>query len=445
MSGFFQYLEDHIYIPILVGIFLLSLVFILIWFCCRKRDRYLYQPLNNPDVALYDRMYNNQKKAEEKVQDAAWMNAQYYLRSHSQFSKLEQLNQLGSRSEKHWFRVSDQRQKLECLLNTFPRPDKCLLEFDLKTRKMLKDLFDLLRSRYNTPWYEKYRFRSRGLGLQQVAVYGKQILEGLLYMEDKEFPPHGHLHTGNIMFDSGVCKIAGYENVFLGLKSRLSVMARKKLKEQPEAIDVLSFGHVLYEMCAGTELDTVHPEPRHLSVINNAAVVSVLNSIFGVDTGGKYPSIKQVYELSFFREINLGEMSRFNPAKIHLSKDMKKAIKIVNSGKPQKKKLKRTTSSARMERTDSRSVLHGGGSKPPSPPPPGGPPVGIPPPPAPPPPTSPGGPPPAPQAPPPAPPAPPPPSASSGSSNGRSALLGDIRTGMKLKKAVTNDRSAPKV
>ncbi|XP_061187370.1 probable inactive serine/threonine-protein kinase slob2 [Saccostrea echinata] len=480
MSDFFQFLKDHIYIPILVGLFVLSLILLLIWWCCRNRNRYLYQPLNTHDVALYDRMYNNQKQTEEKVQDTAWMNAQYYLRSHSQFNKLEQLNQLGSRSEKQWFRVSDQRRKSECVLNTLPRPDKYLLEFDIKTRKVLKELFNLLRhpyifpmiefdfvidqnfvviiqpvcnkgslkdviyqSRYYTSWHDKYKVRSRGLGIQQVAVYGKQILQGLLYMEEKELPPHGHLHNGNIMFDNGVCRITGYENSFLGLKSKLSIMARKKLKEQPEAIDVLSFGHVFYEMCTGSELDSAHPEPRHLSVINNAEIVSVLNFIFGVDTGGRYPSLKMILELSFFKAVKLMEIDKFNPAKIHLSKEMKKAIKAVSSGK-KIKKLKRTTSSVRMERTDSKTMLHSGGSRPPSPPPPGGPPVGVPPPPPPPPPpTSPGGPPPPP--PPQAPVPPPPPPASSGGSAGRAALLGDIRSGTKLKKTVTNDRSAPKL
>lgn len=39
-------------------------------------------------------------------------------------------------------------------------------------------------------------------------------------------------------------RIAGYENTFIGLKSKLLAMARRKLKDQPEAIDVLSFGKV---------------------------------------------------------------------------------------------------------------------------------------------------------------------------------------------------------
>ena len=50
----------------------------------------------------------------------------------------------GSRSEKQWFRVNDQGRS-EYLLNTLPRAPKCLLEFDSKTRKTLKDLFNLLR------------------------------------------------------------------------------------------------------------------------------------------------------------------------------------------------------------------------------------------------------------------------------------------------------------
>lgn len=478
MSNFFQYLEDHIYIPILVGLFVLCLIVLLIWWLCRRnRERYLYQPLNTQDVALYDRMYSNQKQAAEKEQEATWMNAQYYLRSHPQFNRLKQLPQLGSRSEKQWFKVSDQNRS-EHLLTTLPRPDKCLLDLDTRTRKMLNSLFQLLKhpymfamtefdyvldqnfvviiqplcpkgslkdviyqTNYGTPWVEKYRVKGRGLRLEQVARYGKQILQGLLFMEQKEFPPHGHLHTGNIMVNNGVCQIAGYENTFIGLKSKLLAMARRKLKDQPEAIDVLSFGHILYEMCVGTELDSPHPQPHHLNIINNPAVVSVLNFIFGEDTGGRYPSLTEISELAFFQSVNLVEMSKFNPSQIYLSKEMKKAIKTVNFGKPVKKKTKRTTTKA--ENMESKSNVPSGGSKPPSPPPPpGGPPVVTAPPPPPPPPPvySPGGPPPAPPAPP-----PPPPPPSSGGPGGRAALLGDIRSGISLKKAVTNDRSAPKV
>ena len=39
-------------------------------------------------------------------------------------------------------------------------------------------------------------------------------------------------------------RVAGYENSFLGLQSKLSVMAKKKLRDQPEAVDVLSFGKI---------------------------------------------------------------------------------------------------------------------------------------------------------------------------------------------------------
>lgn len=43
-------------------------------------------------------------------------------------------------------------------------------------------------------------------------------------------------------------RVAGYENSFLGLQSKLSVMAKKKLRDQPEAVDVLSLGKIqLYQ------------------------------------------------------------------------------------------------------------------------------------------------------------------------------------------------------
>lgn len=145
----------------------------------------------------------------------------------------------------------------------------------------------------------------------------------------------------------------------------------------------------------------------------------------------KVSTFKTTYQLNLIQALHVLEcLLRYTP-------DFITPLQL----KIYRKKAKRTTTKA--ENMESKSNVPSGGSKPPSPPPPpGGPPVVTAPPPPPPPPPvfSPGGPPPAPLAPP-----PPPPPPSSGGPGGRAALLGDIRSGISLKKAVTNDRSAPKV
>ncbi|KAK3102227.1 hypothetical protein FSP39_009753, partial [Pinctada imbricata] len=234
--------------------------------------------------------------------DEAWISCQYYLRSHPRYEKAEQLDQLGWRQDKQWFRANDMREKTEKLITILPQNEKMSFPFISKNSKLLRDLFNLLqhpyifpvcaidfiteqnlvvvvlpvstkgslkdfiyKSRFTTSSSDKYRNKSKGLSVKQIALFGRQILEALIYMEEKGFPIHGHLHSGNIILDNGVCRVSGYENTFLGYTSNVYEKVRRKIKHNREALDVVCFGHLLYEMSTGCELDTPFPEPHHLT------------------------------------------------------------------------------------------------------------------------------------------------------------------------------------
>lgn len=47
-----------------------------------------------------------------------------------------------------------------------------------------------------------------GLPLWQVGRLGRQVLEGLLFLADRGFPPYRHLHSGNVILQNGVARFA---------------------------------------------------------------------------------------------------------------------------------------------------------------------------------------------------------------------------------------------
>lgn len=63
-----------------------------------------------------------------------------------------------------------------------------------------------LQSQWNESWNRKYTRKSTCLPLSQVQRLGRQILEALLFLRERGFPSHGHLHSGNVILQNGVAR-----------------------------------------------------------------------------------------------------------------------------------------------------------------------------------------------------------------------------------------------
>lgn len=116
------------------------------------------------------------------------------------------------------------------------------------------------------------------LTMGQVQNFGRQILETLKFLHEKGFP-YGHLHAGNIaVIDGSTCKLLDIENWMLGVPSyyRPFYTQFKKIQSM-ELIDVYSFGHLLYEMTFGSQLNA--PTCDTFPASCPAQIRSVLESI----------------------------------------------------------------------------------------------------------------------------------------------------------------------
>ncbi|XP_041350075.1 PX domain-containing protein kinase-like protein isoform X2 [Gigantopelta aegis] len=148
-----------------------------------------------------------------------------------------------------------------------------------------------------------------GLDVQCIKTYGKQILEALKYMQDKGFP-YGHLHAGNVFVEKNVCRLTELENWLLGVPSyyRVYVTEFKKI-QTTEQIDVYTFGHLLYEMVLGYQLNA--PSCDSFPPSCPAQIRSVLESILTTEAcKNGLPTVGDLLQHALFSDVTFGLMDK---------------------------------------------------------------------------------------------------------------------------------------
>lgn len=60
--------------------------------------------------------------------------------------------------------------------------------------------------------------------------------------------------------------LSGLENGLLGLNSGVNAVVWSRNVQNVENMDIICFGHLLYEMCAGYELNEPQPSVRNLEL-----------------------------------------------------------------------------------------------------------------------------------------------------------------------------------
>lgn len=374
-GGFLDFIKDNIWIPILIGVVAVVIIVLIVILMIRRRRSRRFDYIALPtEVDMPLRLEIDRKKLKDEERDTALLNCSFYLRSTGRYTLIDHLPEIGSRLEKHWFLTKDKGAKGEKLLNMLKKGSNMPINFNKASKKVLSEFFIIIQHPYVYPvddvdfvleqdlimflhsynskgslkdliynshccegWHGKYCFRGKALAVPQVQIYGRQILEGLLYLEDKGVSPFGHLHSGNVILQNQTCRITGYENTVLGLSSKLEPLLRKKLKTNKDAMDVLSFGHLLFEMATGYELDTPAPEPKHLVNISHQPTIEILYFIFE-NPSGRYPSVKDIAQHGYFKHIVLRELQMFNPQPIQMTTGVKSLIKVLRKNRSKSRK-----------------------------------------------------------------------------------------------------------
>uniref|UniRef100_A0A1B0D5J5 PX domain-containing protein kinase-like protein n=1 Tax=Phlebotomus papatasi TaxID=29031 RepID=A0A1B0D5J5_PHLPP len=138
------------------------------------------------------------------------------------------------------------------------------------------------------------------LPLRDVALYGRQILEAIRFLHSKGLP-NGHVHAGNVVIVNGTARLLDIENFILGVPAfyRPFFMQHSKIHTF-EAVDVYSFGHLLYEMTMGYPLQ--ESVARQITDCPDS-LRQLLESILLKDScKNGLPTLDQVAQHAFFQE-----------------------------------------------------------------------------------------------------------------------------------------------
>eukprot|EP00055_Hartaetosiga_balthica_P015220 m.88439 g.88439 ORF g.88439 m.88439 type:complete len:483 (+) comp8809_c0_seq1:154-1602(+) len=479
-------LEDfwstYVWATILIALVIVVIVIVIVMYCLRKRRRRGYEELRgSSEVDTFLMMSSVHSRS--IVSESALLNCQYYLRSHPEYDLVKQLPEIGSRVRRSWFTVA--HNGIPRLMFLTEKSKSCCFSLDSTIEKTLQNLMHVIDHPYVLPieyvglsstmnlvvmvqplskkgslkdllykvqplqsWDDKYSKRRNGLGESKAIVLGRQILEAIDYLKKQGIPCH-NIHSGNIIMFNDTPRLAGFENFLFGYSARQRSVIDPFIKNQPkekrhkDILTVLLFGHLLYEMSTGAEVQDAKPSMGDLTSNCSQTIREVLASIF-YHPEERIPTLMEVQSHSCFVNVRLHEfkeMKEYSPKPFVMSSSMKKLLSAIKKkkqirglskrqqrGSIQERSLRKSTSSSFHNMSISSNSAHDTSMQPvqsisettiqtattiATPPPPPNPSN--------------------------------PPQTSSQPSQGRGALLSSIRQGQQLKKAPTNDRSTPNI
>ncbi|GLE09599.1 hypothetical protein PINS_up021327 [Pythium insidiosum] len=121
-------------------------------------------------------------------------------------------------------------------------------------------------------------YHASPLPYREIARFGRQLLEALSALRSKGIVCE-HLHAGNVVIDQGNARIADVYTPLLAMDRHKESRDTTVGLEARVDIDVLLFGHVLYEMATGMELFSTTPDDSVLDLMVDE-VADVLRAIF---------------------------------------------------------------------------------------------------------------------------------------------------------------------
>ncbi|XP_071454465.1 PX domain-containing protein kinase-like protein isoform X2 [Hetaerina americana] len=187
-----------------------------------------------------------------------------------------------------------------------------------------------------------------GLGDEEVAIFGAQILDALIFLQDKGLPSCGHIHSGNVVISGGAARLLEVENGILGLpqwnrhfilrlpklrqsaspvgaiEGEVNPLARRANKGLLAMADSYCFGRLVYEMAMGQELaDATMEVVPPLS----PSLRSLLEQTLGAEScRNGLPTLQELRALPFFSRVR-----REGQGYLKISSTLREALRVARA------------------------------------------------------------------------------------------------------------------
>jgi len=177
---------------------------------------------------------------------------------------------------------------------------------EMGSKGSLRDLLHV--QKLNVPYRDKYKAKGKPFEIAKIRRYGRQILEGLLFLQNIGIP-YLHLHTGNVIIDeNGDCMLTDIESGLLGVEppERYIEYIRnvRQFTSRPAEPIILLFGYVLFECSVAHQCRVPNPLDimRSLKRKPPKPIIHLLGLIFGDQSiGVEAPTVKSLLNQPFFR------------------------------------------------------------------------------------------------------------------------------------------------
>ncbi|KAF0738182.1 hypothetical protein Ae201684P_004970 [Aphanomyces euteiches] len=147
--------------------------------------------------------------------------------------------------------------------------------------------------------YTTRRVNGRGLPLLHLSHYGHHVLQALLFLRSIGFVCE-HLKSSNVLVDGGIARISDVFNNIASLERNAEAQRWTLPLEAFAPVDILLFGHLLFEMVFGRELNATYPSDSDLMAAP-LDVADVLRAIFLAETP---PAIPDLMSMALFAGVD---------------------------------------------------------------------------------------------------------------------------------------------
>eukprot|EP00800_Vazella_pourtalesii_P002882 TRINITY_DN12834_c0_g1_i2.p1 TRINITY_DN12834_c0_g1~~TRINITY_DN12834_c0_g1_i2.p1 ORF type:complete len:421 (-),score=74.68 TRINITY_DN12834_c0_g1_i2:823-2085(-) len=232
---------------------------------------------------------------------------------------------------------------------------------ELNTEGSIRDY--IYKSKPRSPFMKKYGGKGRTLPIHEIKKFGRQIIEAIIFLKERGFMM-GHIHAGNVLLQSDVCKLTDIENSLLGLSyhSRHYVLNFRKIQTL-EAEAVYNVGRLLYEMTFGETLRAGAIES--LPPATPPQIRALLEELITVTAcKNGMPLLSQLLKHSFFEDCSIPISLMEKPA-LKVSTKLKEALKlsIDNAEKRLLSEQKSISHARRVSKAQERSMSEEGKKK----------------------------------------------------------------------------------